>query len=109
MLRISQLMEPSEPSEGGVWGQHNVSEAVAVTDSLGFFKEQGLFYQEDATVGAIVNALDAQGLSGTNEGFKFFTGYLVGDAVCGKKKIIQYTSDQRAAYSANTRTIPEAS
>ncbi|OAQ58103.1 hypothetical protein VFPPC_14907 [Pochonia chlamydosporia 170] len=80
MLRISQLMEPSEPSEGGAWGPHKVSEVVAATDSVGFFKEQGLFYQEDATVGAIVNALDAQGLSGTNEGFKFFTGYLFGDA-----------------------------
>lgn len=61
-----------------------VSDAVPASETADSFRERGLFYQEDAAVGAIVDALDAQGLSGTDEGFKFFTGYIFGDAVGGR-------------------------
>ena len=46
-----------------------------------FFDEHGLFYQEDAAIGNIIEALDKGGLSNDKEAFKFYKGFIEGSAV----------------------------
>ncbi|KAH7112406.1 hypothetical protein EDB81DRAFT_670861 [Dactylonectria macrodidyma] len=74
-------MDPSlDPTGDRLFGVRGVSLAVTAADSLKFFKEHGLFYQEDAAIGGIVDALDQQGLTNRTDSFQFFTGCILGDA-----------------------------
>ncbi|KND88468.1 hypothetical protein TOPH_06850, partial [Tolypocladium ophioglossoides CBS 100239] len=56
------------------------SSVVTDANSLEFFAEHGLLYQEDAPVGGIVATLDQKGLSNNTDGFKFIAEHLLTDS-----------------------------
>ncbi|KAK2022054.1 hypothetical protein LX32DRAFT_603550 [Colletotrichum zoysiae] len=72
--------EPSRSTTEEIFGASEVTRTVTAINAHEFFQEHGLFYQEDAAIGGIVNALDQQGLSNSPDSFRFFSGCLLGDA-----------------------------
>lgn len=88
MLPISQLMDAPADSAGvQLFESHEVSKSVTASESPSFFRHHGLFYQQDAEVGSIVDAVDRLGLCGSPESFKFFIRYILKEPVRPSKSI----------------------
>ncbi|KAF5136249.1 hypothetical protein E5D57_000009 [Metarhizium anisopliae] len=73
-------METSESEQDSLWGAHGVSGLVTSGNASEFFAEYGLYYQENAAIGASLASLDKEGLSNSTQSFKFLSEHFNSDS-----------------------------
>ena len=62
--------------------QDQISSSVSAAESLQFFKEYGIFYQANATIGKLVEELDSQGLAWKSDVLSRYLPIILEDMVC---------------------------
>lgn len=68
-------MDSPEPDQDSPWGAHGVCGPAAIDPAV-FFRKHGVYYQENATFGRLVQELDKIGQSSNPEGFHSFKHHI---------------------------------
>ncbi|RBA11044.1 hypothetical protein FPRO05_14274 [Fusarium proliferatum] len=75
----------STPSDAAIlYGKRQISSSVSAVDAPAFFKEHGVFYQENAEIGRVVAELDKEGVSWEPSEVKRFLPILENDLRIGQ-------------------------